>query len=161
MHSYTWHSYMGNYDKATSESGFTLIELMIVVVIIALLAAVGYPSYTDYVTRSHRQAGKNLVYAIADRQEQFFQDNKQYAPNLTSLGFAADTIGIARDGQPTTAGDADRTYVLDITNPGALTYTVRAVPQLVQAANDGAKCGTLTLTHMGERDKTGTWDRCW
>lgn len=155
------HSYKFSARDGADESGFTLIELMIVLVIIALLAAVGYPSYTDYVARSHRQASKNFIYAIADRQEQFFQDNKQYAPTLTALGFATNSVGIGRDGQVTTAGDSERTYVVDLTNVAALTYTVRAVPQLVQAAHDGAKCGTLTLTHMGVRDDTGTWDRCW
>lgn len=61
------------------ETGFTLIELMIVVVVIGLLAAFGYPAYTDYVTR-----GK-LVQATAGlsdgriKLEQFFQDNRTYA----------------------------------------------------------------------------------
>jgi type IV pilus assembly protein PilE len=142
------------------QRGVTLVELMIVVVIITVLAAIGYPSYTDFITRSNRQAGKNLIYAIADRQEQFFLDNKQYAPDLTTLGFAADTIACDRDGQQTAATDADRTYVLDLTNTSATTYTVRAAPQLKQAARDAA-CGTLTVTHLGQRDASGGGANCW
>ena len=146
--------------QAAKQSGFTLIELMIVVAIITILAAVGYPSYTEYVMRSHRQAAKNAAFQIADRQEQFFLDNRQYAPNLSTLGYAADVIGIKRDGQFTTAGDADRTYVFVIGNPSATTYTVVAVPQLVQANRD-MDCQVLTLTQTGDRDATGPSDDCW
>lgn len=142
------------------QSGFTLIELMIVVAIITILAAVGYPSYTDYVMRSHRQAAKNAAFQIADRQEQFFLDNRQYAPNLSTLGYAADVIGLKRDGQLTTAGDADRTYVMILVNTTATTYTVVAVPQLVQFTRD-TDCIALTLTQSGDRDATGPSNECW
>lgn len=140
--------------------GFTLVELMIVIMIVALLAALGYPSYGTFVTKSRRQAARNVIYQIADRQEQFFLDNKVYAANLTAMGFAANTIGVDDDGQITTSGDADRTYWLELTNTTATTYTVRAVPQLVQATND-TPCMTLTLTHTGVRDQTGASDNCW
>jgi type IV pilus assembly protein PilE len=140
--------------------GFTLIELMIVVVIMALLAALGYPSYGAYITKSKRQAARNVIYQIADRQEQFFLDNKTYAPNLTAMGFAANSVGIDDDGQITTSGDADRTYVLDLTNAAATTYTVRAVPQLIHASRD-TDCMTLTLTHTGVRAQSGAGDNCW
>jgi type IV pilus assembly protein PilE len=140
--------------------GFTLVELMVVVMIIALLAALGYPSYGNFVTKARRQAARNVIYQLADRQEQFFLDNKVYAANLTTMGFAADTIGVDDNGQITTSGDADRTYVLDLTNTAATTYTVRAVPQLVQASND-TDCMTLTLTHTGVRAQSGSSDNCW
>ena len=142
------------------QSGFTLIELMIVVAIITILAAVGYPSYTEYVMRSHRQAAKNAAFQIADRQEQFFLDNRAYAPNLSTLGYAADVIGVKRDGQFTTAGDADRTYVIIMGNITATTFTVAAVPQLVQATRD-TDCMALSLTQSGDRDATGPSTECW
>lgn len=141
-------------------NGFSLIELMIVIVIVSILAAVAYPSYTDYVTKSRRQAGKNMIYQIADRQEQFFLDNKSYAANLTTLGYAANIIGVGQDGQLTDSGDAERSYVVDLTNTAATTYTVRITPQLVQAQND-TKCMTLTLTHTGVRGQSGTGTNCW
>lgn len=140
--------------------GFSLIELMVVLVTVAILAAIGYPSYASYITKSRRQAGKNVIYQIADRQEQFFLDNRAYAANLSSMGYAADTIGVDQDGQITDSADADRSYVVDLTNTSATTYTVRITPQLVQATND-TYCMTLTLTHAGVRDQTGTGDNCW
>lgn len=151
---------MYQHDNARRQSGFTLIELMIVVAIITILAAVGYPSYTEYVMRSHRQAAKNAAFRIADRQEQFFLDNRQYAANLSTLGYAADAISIKRDGQFSIAADADRTYVFVIGNPSATTYTVVAVPQLVQATRD-MDCQVLTITQTGDRDATGPSTECW
>ncbi len=142
------------------QRGMTLIELMVVVVIVTILAAVGYPSYTEYVTRSKRQAGKNMLYRISDRQEQFFLDNRAYAASLANLGYAAATMGVKDDGQLTTSTDADRIYVIDLTNTSATTYTVRAVPQLVHATRD-SDCATLTLTHTNVRDKTGSGTNCW
>ncbi len=141
-------------------AGFTLIELLIVVVIIALLAAIGYPSYTDFVTRSRRQAAQNMLLQVADRQEQFFLDNKSYAPNLTALGYAANPIGLDPDGQLTAAGAADRTYLVSVQAATALTYTLQAVPQLVQAERD-TDCATLTLNSAGVRDQSGAGNRCW
>jgi type IV pilus assembly protein PilE len=143
-----------------AQSGFTLIELMIVVAIITILAAVGYPSYTEYVMRSHRQAAKNAIFQIADRQEQFFLDNRTYAPTLSTLGYQADVIGLKRDGQLTTTADPDRTYLLAMGNTSATTYTLAAVPQLVQAARD-TDCAVLLMTQSGDRDVTGPSDECW
>jgi type IV pilus assembly protein PilE len=140
--------------------GFTLIELMIVIVIVAILVSVGYPSYTQYLTKSKRQAAKNLVYQVTDRQEQFFLDNRAYAANLTALGFAADTMSLDRNGQLTGASDTKRTYTFDLQNATATTYTVRIIPQLRQASHDSA-CGTLTLTHTGNRGNSGTATNCW
>jgi type IV pilus assembly protein PilE len=142
------------------QSGFTLIELMIVVAIITILAAVGYPSYTDYVMRSHRQAAKNAIFQIADRQEQFFLDNRSYAATLMALGYPANVIGLKRDGQLTTSADPDRTYILAMGAPTATTYTLAAVPQLVQAGRD-TDCAILFMTQSGDRDATGPSEECW
>jgi len=140
--------------------GFTLIELMIVVIIVSILAAIGYPSYNEFVTKSRRQAGRNALYQIANRQEQFFLDNKAYAANLTALGYAANTIGLDEDGQFVAVGYAKRTYIVDMINTSATTYTVRAQPQLVQATRD-TQCKIYTLTQTGARATSGPGDNCW
>jgi len=140
--------------------GFTLIELMIVVVIVSILAAIGYPSYNDFITKSRRQAGRNVIYQIANRQEQFFLDNKAYAANLTALGYPTNAMGLDEDGQLVAADYAKRTYIVDMTNTSATTYTVRAQPQLLQASRD-TQCKIYTLTHTGQRAVSGTGDNCW
>jgi type IV pilus assembly protein PilE len=73
--------------------GFTLIELMIVVAIVAILAAVGYPSYRNHVAKGQRSAGQQFLSDIAQRQEQYLLDRRQYATTLaasaTGLGMTA------------------------------------------------------------------------
>ena len=69
-----------------AQNGVTLIELMVVAGIVALLAAIAYPSYDRYVVRSKRAVAQNALLQIADRQQQFFMDNKRYAADVTWQG---------------------------------------------------------------------------
>ena len=65
--------------------GFTLIEVMIVVVVIAALAAIGFPSYREHIARGQRAQGQQLLSELAQRQEQFLLDRRQYAANFAAL----------------------------------------------------------------------------
>jgi type IV pilus assembly protein PilE len=71
------------------ERGFTLIELMITVAIVAILAAVGYPSYRDHVARGQRSQGQQMLSDIAQRQEQFLLDARRYAATMAELRVSA------------------------------------------------------------------------
>jgi type IV pilus assembly protein PilE len=60
-------------------SGFTLIELLITVIIIAVLATIAYPAYTDYVIRSRLSEARTALADMRARMEHYFQDNRTYA----------------------------------------------------------------------------------
>lgn len=75
----------------TKESGFTLIELMIVVTIVGLLSMVAYPSYQDYIRRAERTAAMGFVAEMAQRQEIIFNNQRTYANSLAGLGMAMPT----------------------------------------------------------------------
>jgi type IV pilus assembly protein PilE len=136
------------------------MELLVAVAIVGILGAIAYPSYTQYVVRTNRSAAKSMLLRIADRQEQFFGDNKRYAADLTELGYAAAVWMIDEQGAPVAKTDDRRLYSISLTNTSATTFTVNAAPELQQAVRD-TSCATLTLTHAGQRGQTGAGTNCW
>jgi len=143
-----------------AQRGMTLIELMVVAAIVALLAAIAYPSYTRYVVKSKRSVAQSALLQIADRQQQFFMDNKTYAANLANLGYPADPWVVDNDSQSTVAGDVDAVYSISLSNVTATTWTATAAPLQSQLAQD-TYCGSLNLTQAGTKGKTGASDDCW
>lgn len=96
-----------------NQKGFTLVELMIVVAIIAILASIAIPAYSDYVTRGKIAQGISELADSRIKMEQFFQDNRTYSP-----GINASSIGIASGNKPYF------TYALG--SVGLATYTITA-----------------------------------
>jgi len=147
-------------SKQTARSnidGFTLIEVMIVVAITAILLVVAFPSYTDYIRKGNRSIARGHLLDIANRQQEFFLNNKTYAANLTGLGFAANTIGVNKKGGIVAAGAADAIYDFSVTAAGANSYSLSAVPRNSQTADSA--CGTFTLSSSGAKSAAGT--NCW
>lgn len=151
---------MTEYFTHRRQRGVTLMELMIVVAIISMIAAFAYPSYTQFVTRSKRGVAAGALLQIADRQQQYFMDNKQYAATLTSLGYDDDSIMIDDHGQTVATGSDDRVYNIRISASNIVTYELTATPQLRQAEKD-SECGSLTLTHTGVQGQSGAGSNCW
>ena len=155
--------------KKPGANGFTLMEVMITVVIIGILAAIAYPSYTNYVTQTRRSDATIALSALAAQQEKFF----------TQCGGYADTIGAARacPVAPAVAGgviDAntvsllaggntrDGYYNITIapiagsTIANSFRLTAAPVATSPQFAADNLKCTTITLTNTGVKDATGS-----
>jgi type IV pilus assembly protein PilE len=142
------------------QRGVTLIELMIVIVILAVIASFAYPSYMNYVVDTKRTAATSILLQVADRQQQFFMDNKRFANDLTNLGFANNPLVIADDGRTmANAVDSASTYSVALTNVTATTYTITAAPLNSQAARD-SECGSLTLNQTLTKGSDGGSD-CW
>lgn len=140
--------------------GVTLLELMIVVAIVAIISAFSYPSYMRYVVNTKRTAATSALLQIADRQQQFFMDNKTFAADLTDLGFAANPYIITDDGMPTAAGSDDSVYSISLSNVAVTTYSITATPLNGQLSRD-AECGNLTLDQAGLRGNSAGGDDCW
>ena len=142
------------------QTGVTLLEMMVVLVVLSIIVAYAYPSYGQFTVRANRNAGTSMLLQIADRQEQYYMNNKQYSVSLAALGFPADAFMITDDGSFCADGDMDRVYSLSLSNTTAMTYTLTATPQLRQAEKDTA-CGNLTMTHAGLKGNSAGGDNCW
>jgi type IV pilus assembly protein PilE len=97
---------------------------------------------------------------VADRQQQFFMDNKRFAADLTNLGFPANPYVLNDDGASTVAGDTQAVYSVSLSNVTATTWTATAAPLQGQLSRD-SYCGSLSLTQAGAKGKTGSSDKCW
>ena len=130
-------------SPARKTGGFTLIELMITVAIVAILAAVALPSYRQYVIRSKRSAAQAQMMDIANRQQQFLLANRNYADKtaLTASGYALPS-------------DVSVNYGYDIvlSTTGAPGFTLTLTPQGGQASD-----GPLTLDNAGVKTPAGKW----
>jgi type IV pilus assembly protein PilE len=142
------------------QSGVSLLELMIVLAIVAIIASFAYPSYQQYIVNTKRTAATSTLMRVADRQQQFFMDNKRYAADLTTLGFTANPLFVADDGTSVEAGDPDSTYVVGLANVTATSFTATAAPLGAQLERD-TDCGTMTLDHSGAREALNGGDDCW
>ena len=125
------------------DAGFTLLELMIAVVV-AILAAVAYPSYQSYVGRGYRAEAHTALHRLANLQEQYYLDQRQYAADLTALG-EADNPAVTEGG---------RYQVAVAVTP--VSFTLTATAQGSQASLD-ADCPTMMLTGSGAK----TPGECW
>jgi type IV pilus assembly protein PilE len=142
------------------QRGMTLIELMVVVAIVAIVFALAFPSYERYVVRTKRAVAQNALLQVADRQQQFFMDNKQFAANLTNLGFNANPFVVDDEGSATVAAAADAVYSITLSNVTQTTWTATAAPLHGQLSRD-TNCGSLSITQAGTKASSGGGANCW
>lgn len=129
--------------------GVTLIELMIAVAIVGILAAVAYPSYSQYIMSSRRSEAQSALTRIANLEERYFMDNNAYG-NLQQLGLTATSAAT----YPTDGGY----YAISVTTSSA-TYTLTATASGAQAYD--TKCSTLTLGQDGTKGPSLSVNECW
>jgi type IV pilus assembly protein PilE len=149
-------------SKPGKGAGFSLIELMIVIVIVAVLAGVALPAYQEQVLKTKRGRGKAELLEVMARQEQYFVNNKIYAGSLIDLGYpgTAAAYAIDIDGNDDAVTAVDRIYLIQLSTTPP-TFTLQAAPQLGQVKD--TRCGTLQVTSTGAKSATGSGgaDECW
>lgn len=133
----------------TSEQGFTLIELMIVVAVIGILSAIAIPSYNAYILRSHRAEAKNFLLSMAQRLEQNYTLSGSYARTVGSGVDNIDNAWIANNtGFATVPPGGPARYNITFAAVAAGAFTLQAVPAGAQLAD---VCGTLLLNSQNIR----------
>ena len=122
------------------DRGFTLIELMIVVVIIAILSTIAIPSYRQYVIRGNRSAAQSAMMDLANREQQFLLANRRY--------------GAAADLNYALPSDIAENYTLDLDVPDDMVpaYTITLTPIGGQVSD-----GELTLNSQGVKTPAEKW----
>ncbi len=138
---------------ASRQRGFTLIELMITVAVIAILAAVALPSYQEYIKKGRRADAQSFMLEVAAKQQHFLVDRRAYSTSLTADP-ADGGLGM------TVPAAVAPHYDIELAADNAArppTFTLTAKPKGSQTTE---KCGELGLNHVGAKTYTGT-GTCW
>ena len=141
-------------------AGFSLIELMTTVVIVAILASIAVPTYTSQIRKSRRTEARNAVLDLAGREERFYSTNNAYSSKPSDLGYST----VTTDTWTTvgTIGSGYYTIVAAVAN-NASTYIITATTAGIQTSD--AQCATFVVDQTGAQSATGSGTNatkdCW
>jgi type IV pilus assembly protein PilE len=133
--------------------GFTLIELMVTVAIVAILAAIAIPNYSQYVQKTRRTDAQEKLLDMAAQQERWFFNKNQYTDQVADVGGAT-----SKDGY----------YTVTISDVGSAPYTkykLTATPVTTKSQSKDGDCTSFTIDNAGARQAFKGSDRndsvCW
>lgn len=144
-------------------AGFTLVEMLIVLGIIAILAALVYPGFAGYVTKTRRIEGQIALVELMQQQERFYSQNNSY------IAFSSSSTDPDEKRFRWWSGSSAPRSAYELRGracPGrdiAHCIELQALPgtSLVDANFKDRECEALTLTSTGEHTSSGTSERCW
>ena len=133
--------------------GFTLIELMIVVVIVGILGTMAIASYRGYTEKARRTDAHGSLMLLRDKQEAFFSNNNTYTTDQQDIGVAASTNVPSAEGHYTLVVAAGNTANI------ATSFALTATPTVGGAQSNDTDCPTITLDSTGLQGPAAT--DCW
>jgi len=141
--------------KCNRAAGFTLMEVMIVIVIIAILLGAGLPGYQESLRKGRRSEAKAGLMEVANRQEQYMLDRSTYTTDLTRLGYTS----------PLITDEGHYGIVVEQCDGGSIEncYKLTASPLNSSPQIKDTKCGKFVLNSRGVREVSGSLaaDQCW
>ena len=140
-----------------AETGFTLIELVIVIVVVSILVSVALPSYQASMLKGRRADAKAALLDAVNRQESFMLDRSRYTDDLEKLGYG-----------PGEVTSEEGYYILEVVAPVDPNcplencYVLKATPKSGGAQADDQNCTSFSVKSTGVREATGaTAGECW
>ena len=142
--------------RSSRPDGFSLIELMVVVVIAAILFAIAVPSYMTFIRQSRRTEAKTAVLDLAGREERFLSTNPAgYTANPANLGYTAFGVPIGNGYYQLTVC-SPATVACAPNPPAAPSYSIMATPVAGQSQVNDAPCTSFSVDSTGRQYATGT-----
>jgi prepilin-type N-terminal cleavage/methylation domain-containing protein len=137
--------------KRPPQAGFTLIELMITVAIIAILARIALPAYSDYVTRGRLVDATNALASLRAKMEQHYQDNRTYATSGSYTAPCADSSNTTAGTFTISCTTTSSTYTITATGSGQTASFIYTIDQ------DGTQKTTGLPSGWGTYPQSGCW----
>lgn len=144
--------------SGSKRAGFSLIEVMIVMVIVAILAAVAVPSYQSQILRGKRSEAKAFLLDLASRQERFYTQYATYTDTIVGGSCSGEACGLGLSSSNSSDGNYSAVVACTGSSGACTRYTLTVSPQFADP-----ECSTLTYTSAGVKGATGTGDVefCW
>lgn len=142
-------------------NGFTLVELMVTILVVAILAGIAIPSYTNYTLKAHRTDAKSALLDLASLEERYFSVNNAYTADPTQLGYAG-AVGSAF-----TVGSGYYTVLIPTANitapvlptaalPGGTPATYLITATAVGRQTSDTECATFSISSTGQQTSTNS-----
>lgn len=138
--------------------GFTLIEVMVVVAIIGIMAAIAFPSYQDHLRKGRRADAKAGLLELAQFMERFYTENNRYDQNNAGTAVSLPFTQTPKDGATKFYNIAFASGTL-----GTSGFTLEATP-IAGSPQAGDVCGNYTINQSGTKALSGaswTVSQCW
>jgi type IV pilus assembly protein PilE len=140
--------------------GFTLLEMIVAMTIVAILASLAYPAYHEHVQRGRRAEAKAILMEMAQFMERYYTQYNSY--DKATLPVAASPRGGAALYNLNFGGACTRDEKASTTNAAPDCFLIQAIP-VVPGSMEKDRCGTFTLDHLGYRAVSGPAgvSECW